>query len=241
MSKYKKINLLLFCLLIIFFCLLFSSSVLAEYELETAYPTIDETTPQGGLGNYINYIYIFGLALVCVAAVGALVFGGIVYMTAGSISSADEAKKWIWGAIAGLLLAFCAYLILNTINPDLVNFSNPSFDLNEYQCQSNDNCDAKKCQICDQSNSFHQCSVSCSVCQTCQKSTGCIPLGTGVPCENDKHKKGTCENGSCKTDCKISGWFCSSGECCPGMDCKEKALAGIFNACVPKDPAGRSF
>ena len=45
---------------------------------------------------------------------------------AGILTSKDEAKKWIWGALSGLILALAAYLILNTINPDLVSLTPPA-------------------------------------------------------------------------------------------------------------------
>lgn len=46
---------------------------------------------------------------------------GIQYMTSDFISSKEEAKNSITNVIFGLLLALGAWLILNTINPDLLN------------------------------------------------------------------------------------------------------------------------
>ena len=45
--------------------------------------------------------------------------------TGNKITSTEEAKKMIWGAIGGLLLGLSAYLILNTINPDLTLLRSP--------------------------------------------------------------------------------------------------------------------
>ena len=95
----------------------------AEYELTVDYPTIGGVTPTNDLISYIRYIYLLGLSLVCITALGALVYGGFTYMLSDTITSKDDAKKYIWGAISGLVLAFASYLILNTINPDLVNWS----------------------------------------------------------------------------------------------------------------------
>jgi len=63
--------------------------------------------------------------LVGIIGLGALVYGGLTYMLSGTVTSKEVAKKQIWGAIAGLILALSAYLILNTINPDLVRFRLP--------------------------------------------------------------------------------------------------------------------
>lgn len=94
----------------------------AEYTLELKYPPIAGVSPEGGLVNYIGYIYRLGLVLVGLAALFALVFGGFLYMSE-SVTKTEEGKKWIWGALGGLLLALLAYLILYTINPDLVKLS----------------------------------------------------------------------------------------------------------------------
>ena len=102
---------------------------LADYKIEVALPVPGGGGPAAGtpvsLTDYIRYVYLFGLGLVGIAALGALVYGGFTYMLSGTITSQDEAKKYIWGAISGLVLALAAYLILNTINPDLVSLKAP--------------------------------------------------------------------------------------------------------------------
>ena len=119
----KPRNLPIIISLFVFYCLLFvASDIQAEYTMQVDYPTIQGESPTSELTGYIRYIYLFGLGLVGIAALGALVYGGFNYMLSGTITSKEEAKKWIWGAIAGLALALAAYLILNTINPDLVNW-----------------------------------------------------------------------------------------------------------------------
>jgi len=60
-------------------------------------------------------------------AFGAIVYGGVKYVTsAGNPSSQGEAKEWMWSALLGLLLLICAYLILATINPNLVHLDLPT-------------------------------------------------------------------------------------------------------------------
>jgi len=125
-------------LLLIILCSLFAVHfALAGYKIEVALPGMPVGQTEFTLSEYIRYIYLFGLGLVGVAALGALVYGGFVYMLSGTITSKEEAKSWIWGAISGLVLALAAYLILNTINPDLVSLKEP--------CTS-DNC-PDRCEI----------------------------------------------------------------------------------------------
>lgn len=72
-------------------------------------------------GDIIPALYRFGLGLVGVSALVALIIGGIMYMTAGgSQDQTKRARTWIGNAFFGLALALLSFLILNTINPDLV-------------------------------------------------------------------------------------------------------------------------
>jgi len=93
------------------------------YQLEVNYPEIEGAAkPESSnfLG-FINYFYALAIRLAAIVAVGVLVYAGIMYMTAGTLTSTEEARKWIWAALIGLILAIGSWVILNAINPDLVN------------------------------------------------------------------------------------------------------------------------
>jgi len=78
-------------------------------------------------GAFIKSFYQYALFISGLLAFGAIVYGGIRYATArGNPSGETEAKAWIWSALLGLLLLAGAYLILFTINPNLVNLSLPT-------------------------------------------------------------------------------------------------------------------
>jgi len=80
------------------------------------------TGPSGFVANFYN----FALMIAGVLAFGAIVWGGIKYAAgAGNPSSQSEGKSWIQGALLGLLLLVGAYVILRTINPDIVNLQLP--------------------------------------------------------------------------------------------------------------------
>jgi hypothetical protein len=52
-----------------------------------------------------------------------LILGGYYYMTAaGNAEQSGKGVEIIWSAIIGMALLFGAFLLLNTINPDLVTF-----------------------------------------------------------------------------------------------------------------------
>jgi len=72
-------------------------------------------------GGILVKLFQFGMGLIGLSALIMIVFGGIVYMTAGdSQERIKKAKGYINNAIFGLILALLSFLILYTINPDLV-------------------------------------------------------------------------------------------------------------------------
>ena len=72
-------------------------------------------------GNYLNIIIKLVIGIAAVLAMVMIVMGGIEYMTSDLISSKEAGKDTIRNAILGLLIALGAYLILNTINPQLLS------------------------------------------------------------------------------------------------------------------------
>ena len=79
---------------------------------------IDVTT---GLQGYIKGIIVLFMGIIGVLAVLMVVVGGIEYMSTVNIGEKEGAKTRIMNALVGLMLALSSYVILNTINPDLVN------------------------------------------------------------------------------------------------------------------------
>jgi cell wall-associated NlpC family hydrolase len=78
-------------------------------------------TDASNLGKYLNLMITIFIGICAVLAVIMIVVGGVEYMTSELISSKEHGKERIQGAIFGLLLALGAYLILFTINPDILN------------------------------------------------------------------------------------------------------------------------
>jgi hypothetical protein len=64
------------------------------------------------------------IALAVLLAIIMTIWGGFKYMTVESVTGKSGARKTIQDAVTGLLLALASYLILYTINPDLVNLAN---------------------------------------------------------------------------------------------------------------------
>ena len=129
-----------------------------EYKLIEPIPgvgaSIDTTA---GLGDYLNRIITLIIMIAGVLSVLMLVIGGIEYalpevsFAGAGGQSKSEAKKRMGNALFGLVLALGSYMILNTINPNLVNIGlvinpvelefteatvNPDGSVNWSQCPS---------------------------------------------------------------------------------------------------------
>ncbi len=79
-------------------------------------------TNETDLGTYLGVIFKVILGIIGVLAVVMIIVGGVQYMTTDAIGGKESGKETIGNAIAGLVLALSSWLILNTINPDLVSF-----------------------------------------------------------------------------------------------------------------------
>jgi hypothetical protein len=121
-QKNKKLLNIAVVLFSIFYFLFSILMVSAASEINLKYPWSGETTPAG----LVNKFYLIALGLAAACALGVLIFGAILWTLSGAVTSKQDALEWIKGALWGLVLLLAAYLILHTINPDLVNLSNPT-------------------------------------------------------------------------------------------------------------------
>jgi len=118
----------LICFLLISF-LLTAGFVFAQKELEIEYPDVSGSpgpTSKSTIPNYLKYIFNFAIWISAFLALGVLVYGGFQYLTStGNVERVRDARERIASALLGLLILFCSYLILVTINPQLVVFHIP--------------------------------------------------------------------------------------------------------------------
>jgi hypothetical protein len=108
--------------------LIFAFLVVAQnclaVELLLDWPTIggESLGEQSSVPNLIKYIYTFALGICGLVALVSIIFGAAQYaFSAGDSSKTGDAKDRITQALLGIIILLCAFLILNTINPDLVN------------------------------------------------------------------------------------------------------------------------
>jgi hypothetical protein len=74
-------------------------------------------------GTYISKVFELVIALAAVATVVQIFLGGFMYLSTDAIMKKEEGKEKIKNALTGLFLALSAFIILNTINPNTLNFT----------------------------------------------------------------------------------------------------------------------
>lgn len=75
------------------------------------------------LASYLTAMFRLFLGLAAVMAVLMIVVGGFQYMTTDAIQDKKDGKERIKNALWGLVLALAAVLILETVNPKLLEFN----------------------------------------------------------------------------------------------------------------------
>ncbi len=129
----NKTKRLLFALTVGVFVVVPLSFVFAQ---DTYIPLTDIGAPTDSQGSvtfatYLPFLFQLFIGVAAGLAVIYIIIGGLRYMTTEAVSGKEGAKEMIRNAIWGLVLAIISFLILITINPELLNFSPPgsSIDL----------------------------------------------------------------------------------------------------------------
>lgn len=119
MKRYLRV----FTLGLIILAALGAANTVWGVTISTNLPGLAPSTDPGG---FVANFYQFALMVGGILAFGAIVYGGVKYTFArGDPPGMSEGKEWVKGALLGLLLLVGAYIILNTINPDIVSLKLP--------------------------------------------------------------------------------------------------------------------
>ena len=94
----------------------------ATYQWEIPFPPAPGgAAPDTTIESVVNYIYTWGLALGGAFAFVRLVIAGIQWGTSGTVFAAGNAKQTMQEVAFGLVILLGSWLLLNTINPQIVN------------------------------------------------------------------------------------------------------------------------
>jgi len=106
------------------------------------------------LAKYIKAIYDYGMMIAGILAAIVLMAGGIIWLTSGGDSGkVGQAKELITGSVVGLVILFSSWIILNTVNPDLLSLRPISTEYIEKAvsgcCQSSNAAEIMSKKECD--------------------------------------------------------------------------------------------
>lgn len=188
--------------------MIFSRALAATISINSNLPGLTNISTVGPAG-WVKAFYVFALIFSGILAFGAIVYGGFRYATsAGNASKQSEGRAWIWSSLIGLLLLGGAYLILLTINPNLVNLQNPALTTISVPAPTT-SAQSAKCTP-PSSACGSNCCVQGDTCNT--QYSLCLSSQSGKGCGACQGKcNGTCSSGVCKLHVEIgdikSGYY----------------------------------
>lgn len=184
--------------------------------INPALPGMSNASTTGPAGWIVGF-YNFALLFAGILAFGAIVYGGVkAAASAGNPSKISEGRAYIYSSLIGLLLLACAWLILNTINPNLTKLQVPTLSAVNTQSSNTTNSGV----TCASPN--FACGSNC-----CTSGQTCGQTGAGPTCQGIATCNGTC-GGSCSGSCP-SGQACQvSGN---GYACQGQAIGGVCGVC----------
>lgn len=133
-KKLPKIIMLVFSIIFILqiialvsFITLNTSLADTEYKRAVFTPNVELPGSPNTLAKYVEAIYKYAIGIIGILATVVMMWGGVVWITAGgNTERISNAKSWIGASLTGLVLALASYTILYTINPNLVKFNEPT-------------------------------------------------------------------------------------------------------------------
>lgn len=220
-------------IIVLTFCFAFLTFIPISVSL--AQSNLTQGTPinaEQDLPTYIANIYKFGVGIVAILAVVVIMWGGLIWITAGgNTGQIDNAKQWISGAVLGLFIALTSYVILNTVNPQLTNLS-----ITKPGCVSGIDPATGKCKetkdepICCQDPKGNTITLRYSNVKTCESLGSQFKIADKKLClEGKLQKEGIACSGDegCKGICKSAGGGVDFLRCAGGI-CR-KDIADAYN------------
>jgi amino acid transporter len=89
-------------------------------------PATKKDVDTSSFPSYLQAMYRIGIGACFVLGVIMFTWAGIEYIVSESMNTKEDAKKRINAALIGLAIALVSYILLNTINPDLLKLQDLS-------------------------------------------------------------------------------------------------------------------
>jgi hypothetical protein len=120
-NKSQKI-MILAVLILISFSVFTKVGALGEYTTLAPLPGTTDNVGNTNLETYLLGVFNLSIGIAAVLAFVMITFGGVMYATSDAISGKSQGREYVENAIWGLLLVIAAWVILYTINPNILTF-----------------------------------------------------------------------------------------------------------------------
>ena len=119
--KYNNKKIYLSISLAFFFFLILINPLNAQSNLTKDTSELATAAALADLPAYLRALYKIGISVVVGLATVVMMWGGLQWiMAGGNMSRVENAKNLIYGSILGLVIALSSFVLLNTINPQLI-------------------------------------------------------------------------------------------------------------------------
>ena len=105
------------------FVLLVPSILLAETHAFVPLQEIPNFTDKTDPASFFSAIFTLGITIATFLAVIMIMIGGLQYMSTDKISGKEDGKEKITQAILGIILILLSVIILEIINPNILDFN----------------------------------------------------------------------------------------------------------------------
>ncbi len=117
-------------LFLVFVLLIMGTGIISAQTVSVDSNFLSPDTNTSDIPEFISKFYEFSLAISGILAVGMILAGSVLYSTSGGFpQKSKDAKDMITSALWGIGLLFGSYLILKSINPQLVELRAPGTGL----------------------------------------------------------------------------------------------------------------
>ncbi len=116
--RYKYIPLSITLLIVSYFIFATNTFAQVTYQSYTNFPGVGRI---GDLCQLITALWYLGFATLFTAVLGMFIYGGYMYVTAGvNAGKVNQAKEIFTNTITGLIIGLSIFIIINVINPGLL-------------------------------------------------------------------------------------------------------------------------
>jgi hypothetical protein len=121
MKFFPKILFFFFVLISISNFSLLIANAASDYQPLAPIPGfVDSPISTHDLNGYLNGMFKLGIAIAVGLAVVMIIIGGVQYMSTDAIGGKSDGRARITAAITGLVVALGSYMLLNTLDPNLL-------------------------------------------------------------------------------------------------------------------------